>query len=121
MTKILIIDDDFAITKFLKLAIEKAGTYEVHTENEATLAISKIRSVRPDIILLDVNMPNVSGGEILAQIEEDPEISGSKIIFLTGSVSADEVEQGLSIGGHPALSKPINFMKLMGLLGQLLK
>ena len=121
MKKILIVDDEFGITKFLKIAIERSGPYEVHVENEGSLAVSKIRSLKPDLVFLDVNMPNTSGGEILAEIKSDPEFEGLAVIFLTGSVSEDEVAEGISIGGYPALAKPIDLPKLMAMVDKSLK
>ncbi len=114
--KILIVDDDFSITKLLKLTIEKMGPYEVLGENEGSLAYSKIKSFKPDLVILDVNMPNITGGEILAAIKEDPELETIKIIFLTGSVSEEEVAEGISIGGYPAVAKPINMSYLSSLI-----
>lgn len=111
--KILIVDDEASITKFLKFALEKTGLYEVVCENEGSKAFSVIRSVRPDLLILDMNLPDTSGAEISAAIKEDPSLERMPIVFLTGNVSEDEVDAGLTISGHPAMAKPINMQKLL--------
>ena len=111
--KILIIDDEQSITRLLKFALEKTGLYEILCENEGAKAFATIKSVRPDLLILDLNLPDTSGGEISAAVQEDPALGKLPIIFLTGNVSNEEVEAGLTIGGHPAMAKPINMEKLL--------
>ena len=64
--KILIIDDEEGITKMLKITLERTGAYEVSYENKGKNALEAIRGFSPALILLDVNLPDVAGGEILA-------------------------------------------------------
>ncbi len=71
------------------------------------------RNFRPDLILLDVVMPERDGGEIAAQIHADPELHGTPIIFLTALVTRAEAKTGLHIDGHPFLAKPINIQELI--------
>ena len=111
--KILIIDDEPSITRLLKFALEKTGTYEISTENEGAKAMSAIRSLRPDLVILDVNMPDANGGEISQQLQADASLDKMPVIFLTGNVTNDEAEAGLTIAGHPAMSKPINMETLL--------
>lgn len=111
--KVLIVDDETSITRLLKFALEKTGLYDIQCENDGSKAFSTIKSFRPDILILDMNLPDTSGGEIAADIKEDPALSKLPIIFLTGNISDDEVEAGLTIGGFPAMAKPINMEKLL--------
>src|SRR3989338_9186423 len=119
--KILVIDDERAITQLLKFALEKTGVYEIACENQAANALSAVRSARPDLLILDMNMPDTSGGEVSALIQSDPSFRNLPIIFLTGNVSDEEVEQGLTVGGHPAMAKPINMEKLLTCIEKSLK
>lgn len=111
--KILIIDDEVNITKMLKLMLEKDGAYEVAYENNGMLALQRILEWRPDLLILDINMPETSGGEILAKIHDIPKLAKLPVIFLTGDVTPDEADQGMTISGYPAFSKPMNISKLM--------
>ena len=111
--KILIIDDEQGITRLLKFALEKTGLYEVTGENEGTKALTSIRSVKPDLLILDVNMPEAKGAEIAVILKEDASLRSLPIIFLTGNVSDEEAEAGQKISGYPAMGKPINMEKLL--------
>ena len=118
--KILIVDDEVSITKLLKFALERSERYEVHCETEGLKALSAAQSFGPDIVLLDVNLPDAGGGEISAAFQEDPMLKSIPIIFLTGMVSQEEVESGVTVGGRPALAKPIDLEKLIESLEKIL-
>ena len=111
--KILIIDDEVSITKLLKFVLDRSGRYEVACENEGAKALATARAFVPDLVILDVNLPDVTGGEISAAMREDPALGRTPIIFLTGMMSQEEAQGGLTIGGHPAMAKPIQIEKLI--------
>jgi DNA-binding response OmpR family regulator len=111
--KILVVDDETSITRLLKFALEKSGFYEVECENMGSNALTKTKSVRPDVLVLDLNLPDVDGGQIAAVIKEDPSLKNLPIIFLTGNITDEEAQSGLKIGGHPAMAKPINMEMLL--------
>ena len=119
--KILVIDDETSITRLLKFILEKSDTYTVDCENLGVNALKKIKDVRPDLLILDVNLPDLSGGEIASLIQQDPSLEKLPIIFLTGDITSDEAEGGLKIGGHPALAKPIDVDKLLSCIEKSLK
>ena len=119
--KILIIDDEQSITRLLKFVLEKTNIYEVIAENQGEKALAVIRSATPDLLILDVNMPDANGGEIAAAVQQDPSIMGLPIIFLTGNVSNEEAEKDLNIAGYPALGKPINMERLLERIQQSLR
>ncbi len=119
--KILVVDDETSITKLLKFILEKSGLYEIESENVGLKALEKVRVMRPDLLLLDVNLPDMSGGEIASAIKADPSLQKLPIIFLTGDVTNEEVEGGLKIAGHPALAKPINVEALLSCIEKSLK
>ena len=87
MTKkrILVVDDEKSLTILLKLNLEETGHYEVRTENWPEDAIQAAREFKPDLILLDIIMPRMPGGNIAALIDEDPELKGTPIVFLTAA------------------------------------
>ena len=111
--KILVVDDEVPVTKLLKLILERSGRYEIRCENAGAQAVSAAKSYRPDLVLLDVNLPDMEGGEISAAFQEDPVLKDIPIIFLTGLVSAEEMKSGLTIRGRPALAKPIDAGRLI--------
>jgi CheY-like chemotaxis protein len=111
--RVLIVDDDPDSTHLVKILLEKTGNYVVLEENDADQAHQSARNFRPDAILLDIMMPKTDGGEVAAQIEADPELRNTPIIFLTALVTELETKAGLRIEGHRSLSKPINIPQLI--------
>jgi CheY-like chemotaxis protein len=111
--RILIVDDDRESTHLVKILLEKAGHYLVLEENDATRAYQNARNFRPDVILLDIMMPKEDGAEVAAQIEADPELRSTPIIFLTALVTMPEAKNGLRIEGHRSLAKPIDIPELI--------
>jgi len=111
--RILIVDDDRESTRLVKVLLEKAGGYLVLEENDAAKAHQSAQNFRPDVILLDIMMPKTDGGEVAAQIEADPELQSTPIIFLTALVTEPETKAGLRIEGHRSLAKPVNIPDLI--------
>jgi CheY-like chemotaxis protein len=83
---ILIIDNNSDFTHSAKLALERTGRYFVCEENDATKAHQTAQSLKPDLILLDIAMPETDGGEVAARIQSDPALHRTPIVFLTALV-----------------------------------
>jgi len=110
---ILVIDDDPGFTRAAKRLLEKTGSYFVCEENDATKAHQTAQSFKPDLILLDIAMPQTDGGEVAARIQSDPGLRRIPVVFLTALVTKAETKFGLRIEGHPFLAKPISFPELV--------
>jgi len=104
---ILVVDDDSSITDMLKAALE--SRYEVKVVNDGLKAIEVALNVDPDLIILDVDLAYITGGEIANQIGSQRELQDTPIIFLTGLLQKEEER---IITGHPFLSKPVNIVDL---------
>jgi len=111
--RILIVDDDRDSTHLIKILLEKISHYLVLEENDAAKAHESARDLRPDLILLDIMMPQIDGGDVAAQIDADPGLQRTPIIFLTALVTKAEAKAGLHIQGHPVLAKPIDIPELI--------
>ena len=111
--RILIVDNERESTHVVKILLERTGRYLVLEENDATKAHQSARNFRPDVILLDIVMPETDGGEVAAQIQADPDLRRTPIIFLTALVTKAEAKTGLRIQGHPFLAKPISIPELI--------
>jgi DNA-binding response OmpR family regulator len=105
--RILVVDDEAAITRLVRLNLEQAG-YEVKEENAGRRALGAVRSFRPDLVLLDVMMPDADGSEIANAIRCDATVGGTPIVFMTAIVSRKEAQskQG-QIGGNRFIAKPV--------------
>ncbi len=90
--KILVVDDEPSITSLLKLNLEKTGAYTVRVENEGAQALPAARQFKPDLVLLDVMMPDLDGGDAAAQIRADPLLRDVPIVFLTAAVKKEELK-----------------------------
>ena len=105
--RILLVDDEKSFTNLLKLNLEDTGNYEVHVENWAEDAFPAAQKFKPDLILLDIIMPRMPGGNVAALIKADPELKDTPIIFLTAAVRKHQVEENDGIiCDHPCLAKP---------------
>ena len=110
--KILVVDDEQNITIFLKAFLEDTGNYEVRTENSGREGYEAAVRFQPDLILLDVMMSDMSGDGVADLVKNDPLIRKTPIVFLTGIVTKQEVQDnGGTIGGYPYIAKPILAMR----------
>jgi CheY-like chemotaxis protein len=107
--RLLLVDDEEGFTRLLKLNLEQTDAYEVRVENQGAKAVAAAREFAPDLILLDVVLPDVDGGQIAEQLREDPALKKIPIVYLTAIVSQREVDEksGL-IGGRVFVAKPVS-------------
>jgi two-component system, OmpR family, response regulator len=85
--RILIVDDDANSTHLVKILLERSGPYLVLEENDPTKADQTAHNFKPDVILLDIVMPKIDGGELATQIQADRELHDTPIIFVTALVT----------------------------------
>ena len=112
--RILVVDDEPEFTNLLKLSLESHGYYEVREENDAEAARAAARLFDPDLVILDIMMPQLEGSEVAAELKADPITRDVPVIFLTALVSREDAPMGTcSSGGHTFLPKDIRVDKLM--------
>ena len=116
--RILIVDDDKNITHLIKVLLERTGIYVVFEENDALKAAQAARDFKPDVIFLDIEMPERDGGDVAVQIETDLQLQRTPIVFLTALVTKTEAKGGLRIQGRPTLAKPISIPDLINAVEQ---
>ena len=111
--RILVVDDHAAITSLWRVMLEKTGYYKVREENRSCDVVNTIRDFRPDLMLLDIDMPELDGPEVARLVRSDAEIGGTAIVFLSALVSPKESTQGRRVDGYPCLSKPTSVCELV--------
>jgi CheY-like chemotaxis protein len=112
--RILVVDDEVGITTMLKRGLEATGEYEVHTENAGREALNAARMFKPHLVLCDVMMPDIDGGEVAAHFQQDNQLKDIPFIFLTAIIKKEEAgAEGSTIAGHTFLAKPIKFSELI--------
>lgn len=119
--KILLVDDEAGFTELLKMNLERSGAFEVRIENDSTKAISAARDFMPDAILLDVVMPGMDGGDVQAQLQSSPQLSGIPVLMLTALVDSTELSEGAvaQAGTQMVLPKPVNLPLLLRVLDEI--
>ena len=111
--KILIVDDEIDVLKVLEKGLAEED-YSVITADSGSAALESAKSNHPDLIILDLEMPDMYGGDIARMLKEDPEIQDTPIMFLTGMFpKKDEPDGGRLIAGHVLLSKPYDIKELV--------
>ncbi|HEY8900273.1 MAG TPA: response regulator [Chthoniobacterales bacterium] len=106
--RILIVDDESGFTHLLRLTLEGSGKFLVEEVNDGRKALETARYFKPDIVFLDVVMPEIDGGDVAKLLRADPEFATVPIVFLTAIVSPKEAQHQTDIGGFPFLAKPVS-------------
>ncbi len=120
-TRILIIDDEPAFTRMVKLNMQNAGDYIVETLNESPQARIVAKQFKPDVILLDVVMPEADGGDVATMLRESDATKHIPIIFVSAMVSRKESNKGLyRSGGEYFLAKPVSSDLLIDAIARVL-
>jgi len=119
--RILVVDDEKALTRIIKLNLERTGNYEVRTENMGSMAVPAAKEFKPDLIFLDVMMPDMGGEDVVALLKEDSELSNIALVFLTAIVTKEETQSiETDIGGNLFLAKPVNTKELIATIERVL-
>ncbi len=115
--RILVVDDRASDTRLVKLHLERTNDYVVREVNDAKAALSAAEEFQPHLILLDVMMPGMDGGQLAACFQANPKLKAVPIVFLTAAVTKEEVEAGRGrVGGFPFLAKPVVLAEMVACL-----
>ena len=114
MRRILVVDDEPNFANMVKFNLEATGSYEVRVESSGSRALMTALRYQPDLVLLDVIMPDKEGPEVMFQFRLSNETRHIPIVFLTATVTKQEVDaQDGMIGGHAFLAKPGSVSELV--------
>lgn len=110
--KILVVDDERHIVRLVEVNLARAG-YDVATAYDGVEALEKVKSEKPDMIVLDVMMPRMDGFEVLKRLQADPETQDIPVIMLTAKAQDADIFRGWSSGVSSYLTKPFNPRELL--------
>jgi two-component system, cell cycle response regulator DivK len=116
VTKILLVEDHEEIWDFLSRRLTRRG-YEVVMAHDGDAGVQQARSVRPDVILLDMNLPVLDGWSVARTLKSSPDTQGIPIIALTAHAMSGDREKAIQAGCDDYHPKPIDFAKLLGQIG----
>mgnify|MGYP000725031145 FL=1 len=112
MAKVLVVDDEPNIVLSLEFLMQQAG-FDVDTAEDGEGALAKVEESPPDLILLDISLPGISGFDVLEQLRQDPRHARLPIIMLTAHGREVEREKGLALGADDYVTKPFSTQALV--------
>jgi len=110
--KILIVDDEKPIYSYLEKKLTKLG-YTALTAEDGEEAVEKALLTLPDIILLDVKLPKLSGIEVCKRLKSDDRTKNTPVLMLSAKAQSSEIREGLEAGADKYLCKPISFPDIL--------
>ena len=115
--RVLLIDDEADVTDSLSTNLEATGKFEVKAINDPRQALATAQDFSPDVIVLDVVMPGMDGGDVQAALRADPVLKEVPIVMVTALVSNNDATSGsVEAGGAHMLPKPVRLETLLPLL-----
>jgi CheY-like chemotaxis protein len=112
LRRVMCVEDDADIRMILEFSLATVGGYEVCCCPGGRAALQQAPEFKPDLVLLDVMMPDLSGPETLAALRELPSMRGVPVVFMTAKALPDELEQLLEHGATGLIVKPFDPMTL---------
>ena len=120
MHRVLVVDDESDVTELLQYRLEQEG-YRVATLNDPLGFVVKVREFEPDLMLLDIMMPELSGIQLCRIVRADPSMKDIPVIFLSARGEVEDRIKGLEAGAEDYLSKPFNINELLLRISKMLK
>ncbi len=116
---VLVVDDDPVILKLLEVNFEMEG-FQVVRASDGAEGLERARECRPDIVVLDVMMPRMTGYEVAKALREDAVTAHIPIIFVTARAQSTDVERGMELGVDDYVTKPFDPLDLIARVNTLL-
>jgi len=104
--KLLIVDDDVDLVELLQDVFERDGRFDIRTANNGFDAGMLVKEFQPDLVVLDVMLPDINGKEVCQRVRSDPNMAEVKIICISGMVEQDKVQDLLDAGANDFMQKP---------------
>lgn len=115
MATVLIVDDEPNVVELVRVTLEDDRVHVIAAMS-GTEALELVATGRPDLILLDVNLPDLSGFEVCRRVRREPHLAGSRIVMLTAAAQREDVRAGLAAGADEYLTKPFSPVRLLSLV-----
>lgn len=120
MPKVLVVDDEPNILLSLEFLMQQAG-FDVATAEDGEQALAQLDHTQPDLLLLDISLPGISGFEVLEQLRSQTNYQSLPIIMLTAHGREVEKEKGLALGADDYITKPFSTRQLVDKVKALLQ
>ncbi len=120
-SKVLVVDDNLQNLELLEAYMEELDGVTTISATNGETCLRQVEDERPDLILLDVMMPKMSGFEVCKKLKADPATSDIPIIMVTALHEMGDVERGVEVGTNDFISKPVNRVDLLARVRSLLR
>jgi two-component system, OmpR family, phosphate regulon response regulator PhoB len=107
LKKLLIVDDEDGVRALVRMTLDN-GLYEIIEASEGLEALDLAREYHPDLVLLDVMLPDVSGMDVCRKIKDDPELSSTTVVMLTARAQTSDVGDAEEAGADGYFTKPFS-------------
>ena len=111
--KVLIVDDDQELVELLSDVFDRDGRFEIRTANNGFDAGMLVKEFRPDLVVLDVMLPDINGKEVCQRVRKDETLESVKIICISGMVEQDKIAELKAAGANDFMHKPFNIDRLL--------
>ncbi|MBN8567809.1 MAG: response regulator [Flavobacteriales bacterium] len=119
MKKILLVDDEPNIIMSLEYTFKKQN-FEVFIARDGQEALDILKTEQPDVIILDIMMPNVDGYATIESIKKNEKLTHCKVIFLSAKNKESDIEKGMQLGADAYMTKPFSIKKLVDQVNELI-
>jgi DNA-binding response OmpR family regulator len=111
--KVLIVDDDVELVELMSDAFAEDSRFDIKTANNGFDAGMQVKEFRPDIVVLDIMLPDINGKEVCQRVRLDPTMKTVKIICISGMVEQDKIADLRAVGADDFMGKPFEVDKLV--------
>src|SRR3954465_12168655 len=111
--KVLLVDDDVELVELIQKVLEEDGRFEVRVANNGFDAGMMVKEYRPDLIILDVMLPDINGKEVCHRVRADPTLEDVRIICISGMIEEDKIQELRLAGADDFLHKPFDIEELI--------
>ena len=108
LNRICYVEDDEDIQRIVRMALERIGKMTVEVVTDPMVAIGKITTFKPDLVMLDWMMPGMDGPTLFRAMKQRPETSALPVVFITAKASQAELDELTALGAAGAISKPFS-------------
>ena len=120
LPKLLLVEDEPTVVELMTIFLGRRG-YEVHNVVEGTEVMDKVRSLKPDLIILDIMIPKLNGFEVCSRLKADAALKNIPVMILSALVQKNEIEMGIRMGADMYMTKPFHNSELLANIEKLIK
>jgi CheY-like chemotaxis protein len=112
LNRVMYVDDEEDLRSIVEMSLQMVGGMEVHLCTSGQEALARLPEIRPDLVLLDVMMPNMDGLQTLEAIRATPEFTDLPVVFMTAKIRPAEIARLRDLGAADVIAKPFDVMQL---------